>query len=217
MHPAFVALMSVIKTLVSKYSLFIAAPILTLKDISIKCGMHLCIFLCPFAQLKTPHKGANPLIRGSTFLFFLHWGLWTFLLLLLTLQTKGKQSSRLGWFKYRRCKSIAQTEVLHTRLCCVSILASTMRLRSWTVRRSKDENTKQSLFIMLKGICTRLTFTCVISLHDDPWRCADLIWWLFTERYICFVYLLLFLFITSNIHIYIYTFNQSIVSVHPDS
>lgn len=107
--PAFAALMSGIKTLVSQYSIFITTPILTLKDISLKRSVHLCILQCPLTQLKTQHKGANPLIRGSSFLFLLHWGLWTFLLLLLTLQTEGKQSGRLGWLKYSPCKSKAQT------------------------------------------------------------------------------------------------------------
>lgn len=106
---AFVALMSGIKTLVSQSSIFITAPILTLKDISLKRSMHLCILQWPLTQLKTQHKGANPLIRESSFLFLLHWILWTFLLLLLTLQTEGKQSSRLGWLKYSHCKCIAQT------------------------------------------------------------------------------------------------------------
>lgn len=107
--PAFAALVSGIKTLVSQYSIFITAPILTLKDISLKHSMHLCILQCPLTQLKTQHKGANPLIRGSSFLFLPHWGLRTFLLLLLTLQMEGKQCSRLGWLKYSPCKSIAQT------------------------------------------------------------------------------------------------------------
>lgn len=99
----------------------------------------------PLTQLKTQHKGANPLIRGSGFLFLLDWILWTFLLLLLTLQTEGKQSSRLSWLKYSPCKSIAQTGTRRTCLSCVSILVWTIRLKSWTVHWSEDESTMQSL------------------------------------------------------------------------
>lgn len=141
----FAALVSGIKTLVSQYSIFITEPILTLKDISLKRSMHLCILQWPLTQLKTQHKDANPLIRGSGFLFLLDWILWTFLLLLLTLQTEGKQSSRLSWLKYSPCKSIAQTGRRCTWLSCVSILVWTIRLKGWTVHWSEDESTTQSL------------------------------------------------------------------------
>lgn len=86
---------------------------------------------CTCASFAAPSHGLKHHIRvlillseDQPFSFFLHWGLWTFLLLLLTLQTKGRQSSRLGWLKYSPCKSIAQTEVPHTRLCCARISAS---------------------------------------------------------------------------------------------